>query len=439
MSPVAWPRRLVGALLALGMLAALAAAWLLRDAPLAWGPLRADALSAFFTLLTAGMALAELAGGRAQGPARLLLTTGLLTAAYLSGHLALLAALLGLAGLLWAGGRRLPLALPLALPLICVALGLASLGLQSGEWRYGEPGAGAGLNSGAFALLLLAALLGGGMLALADGRDEGPGRALDPLLGPATLYPLLRLDSLGPWNLGWLAATLLLGGALALWAGWRAAAADPERAGAWLPRYLIGMAIAGAGLGSGAGLALAAFALLALPITTLGLDASAGAARPWPLWALCAAAPLGLPFVVVWVGVAAASAGRVPALAIVLWAAALLASVPLARLAAARRGPGWPQPPRLLLAAGLSAALGLGAPLLIIVLVGPMVRQLAGGLSPMGEIALWPWAGLIATDAARQPVATLPTLAMAGLMIILAALAWIVARLLGRRGRQDVG
>jgi hypothetical protein len=57
----------------------------------------------------------------------------------------------------------------------------------------------------------------------------------------------------------------------------------------------------------------------------------------------------------------------------------------------------------------------------------------------MGEIALWPWAGLIALDAARQPVASLPTLAMAGIMVILAALAWIGVRLLARRNRQGGG
>jgi hypothetical protein len=436
-------RRFVAALLALGVLAGLGGAWLVRDAPVApgvaGGLLRADALGAFFGLVTAGLALAELGAGREAAPGRLLLAAALLAAAYLCGHLALLAPLFALAGLVRVFGRRPSEALPAALPLTCLALGLASLGLRAGEWRYGEPAAGAGLSSGAFALLLLAALLGAGPLALVDGRDEGPARRLDPILGPALLYPLLRLNSLGPWNLGWLAAALLLGGATALWAAWRAATDDPGRAGVWLPRYLIGLAVVGAGLGSGAGLALAAFALLAMPPLALGLGAVRGGPRPWPLWALCAAAPLGAPFVVAWVGVAAATAGRVHALAVALWAAALLAAVPLARLAAGGTAAWWPQDRRLLLAAGLSAALGLGAPLALWLLVRPMAAQLAGGLSPMGEIALWPWAGLLALDSGRQPTAALPTLAMAGLMIILAALAWLGARLLHRRSRQDEG
>ncbi|MBX0330042.1 hypothetical protein K2Z83_20445 [Oscillochloris sp. ZM17-4] len=437
-------RRFIGFLLSLGVAASLGMAWLVRDAPLApgalGGMLRADSLGALFALVTAGLALAELVSGREEAPSRLLAAPGLLAAAYLSGHLGVMAALFGLAGLARVNGRRPADALPAAAPLICLALGAASLGLRAGEWRYGEPGAGAGLNSGAFALLLLAALLGGGMLALVDGRDEGPARRIDPLLGPAMLYPLLRLDSLGPWNLGWLAAALLLGCAAALWAAWRAATDTPARAAAWLPRYLIGLAIVGAGLGSGAGLALAAFALLGLPLMALGLGAAAEPTRPWPLWALSAAAPFGLPFVVSWVGVAAATAGRVPALAAALWVAALLSAVPVARLASeGGAGRWWPQDARLLLAAGLSAGLGLGAPLALALLVRPVVSQLAGGLSPMGEIALWPWAGLIALDAARQPVASLPTLAMAGLMIILAALAWIGTRLISWRGRRGEG
>jgi hypothetical protein len=146
-------------------------------------------------------------------------------------------------------------------------------------------------------------------------------------------------------------------------------------------------------------------------------------------------------FVAAWVGVAAATAGRVHVLALVLWAAALLAAVPMARLAmgGSEQQPWWPQDRRLLLSAGLSMALGLSAPLTVTLIVAPMVSQLAGGLSPMGEIALWPWAGLIALDAARQPVASLPTLALAGIMVILAALAWIGARLLARRNRQGGG
>lgn len=437
-------QRLVAFILALGLAAALFAAWLLRDAPLtpalAHGLLRADALSAFFALVTTALALAEIGQGREKSPLRLLGVVGLLVAAYLSGHMAVTAALFALAGFLRIIGRHPSEALPMILPIICLSLGLASMGLRADEWRYAEPGAGAGLNSGAFVLLLLAVLLAGGFLALTDGQSAGPARQIDPIFGPALLYPLLRLDSLGPWNLGWLAATLLIGGAVALWSAWWAATCASGDAAAWLQRYLIGMALAGIGLGSGAGLALAAFALLTMPLISLGMGVAVHHARPWPLWAISAATPLSAPFVAAWVGVAAATAGHVPVLAMILWAAALLTAVPVARMATGRsKQPWWPQDWRLLVAAGLSLALGGGAPLALTLLVAPMASQLAGGLSPMGEIALWPWAGLIALDAARQPVASLPTLAMAGIMIVLAALAWVGARLLARRKRRDEG
>lgn len=66
-----------------------------------------------------------------------------------------------------------------------------------------------------------------------------------------------------------------------------------------------------------------------------------------------------------------------------------------------------------------------------------MVAQLQGGLTPFGEVTLWPWAGLLALNAARQPVATLPSLALAGLMVILAALAWLATQLRFVRRRNE--
>lgn len=436
-----YSRRLVVSLLSCAVVAALAATWFLRDTPLelagACGIVRADALSVFFALLTVCLALVELTSSQASSPVRLAIVAGLLVAAYLSGNVAIIAALFVLAGGVRVIGQPLSIVLSVIPALICLVLGLVGLGLQAGEWRYAASDAGAGLNSMAFVALLFAALLGSGVCALADGRDEAPMSRLDRMLGPALLYPLLRLDNLGPWNLSWLVATLLAGCTIALWAGWRAATDTPQRASVWLPRYLLGLALVGAGLGSGAGLVLASYALLTLPLIVFGVHMAVGQAHPWPLWMLSAAAPFGAPFVVAWSGVAAAQAGHVPALGVALWAAALLATVPLARLAAAGHGtPWWPQDHRLLLAAGLSAAFGIGSPILLNFLVSPIISQLAGGLSPMGEIALWPWAGLIARDSAHQPMAALPNLAMVSLMIILAALVWIGVRLLARQSSE---
>lgn len=146
------------------------------------------------------------------------------------------------------------------------------------------------------------------------------------LLASGCLYALARLFSLGPWNLGWLLAALLMGGLLALWAAWRAALAPAERAGPWLGLALGGMAIAGTGLGSPAGLTVTGYVLLLAPPLCLGLERPVAGTRA--LWLLSAAVPLSGPFVAGWLAIAAATAGGLPALAVALWLAALLMALP---------------------------------------------------------------------------------------------------------------
>lgn len=422
-------RRFWGALLALQLGAGLVLAALLGDAPLepgrAGGLLRADALSALAVIVAAGHGLVGLVlGGRT--PWRLVAAAGLLALAAVTGHLAAIGALLlGVAAFGVTRGEQASQEAGLSrvaatwLAPACVAGGLALVGLLSGEWRYGAPGAGQGLSSFTFLLVLTGALLAAGV----DGLARGRAPAADPLVAVGTLYCLLRLFSLGPWNLGWLFAALLAGCAVALWAAWSAAGAAPGEAAPWLGLYLAGLAVAGVGLASGAGVTLAGYALLLGPVLRLGLTDAAPAR---PLWLLSAALPLSAPFVAAWMGVAAAAAGGVTATAVAIWAAALLSALPAAKLGA-------PPPEstparRVVAAAALSAALGLGAPLVVAGLLAPVAAQLQGGLTPFGEIELWPWAGLIALDAARQPVATLPSVALAGLMLILSALCWVALR-----------
>ena len=478
-------------------LAGLLLAWLAHDAPLAPGLargwLRADALSALTMIALGALGLAELARGRRGNPHETL-AAALFALAAVAGHLGVAALLLvaGGATLAWPGarsfsGRRLPVGRERGAPpgageatgparrsalgalrpapllgLALAALGLALVGVVAGEWRHGAPAAGAGLSSPSFVLLLVGALVAGGAWELARGRPP----AATPLAAAACLYALLRLFSLGPWNLGWLFAAIVAGGALALGAAWQAAAAPPGEAAGWLGAYLAGLAIAGAGLGSGAGVTMAGYALLAWPILRLGLVGLAGAGGPRrPLWLLSGAVPLTAPFLLVWLAVAAAIAGGLTLLAAVLWAAGLLAAAAVGRIAAAPPGdepalgaarpvyaaaavaPLAAAPPPdddaaqgagarpVYAAAALSAALGLGAPLVVAGLLGPVAAQLQGGLTPFGEVELWPWAGLIALDAARQPVATLPSLALAALMLILSALCWVALRLARPRGR----
>jgi hypothetical protein len=425
------------------LLAALAA-----DAPIAPGRaqgwLRADALSALLVIMLATHGLVE-RSLRQCWHWRDLAAIGLLALTALAGHLALIAALLTL-GVAMRAGRRRPTPLLAAL---AAAGGLLLLGLVGGEWRYAAPAAGSGLNSTSFGLLLLGALLSVGGVDLARGRAPGA----DPLAAAACLYALLRLFSLGPWSLGWLFAALLVGAAVTLAAAWQGAAALPAEAAAWQGAYLGGIVLVGVGLGSDAGVVLAGYGLLLGPVLRLGLmpgqsaeckaqraEQVLSAAPAWPRWLLCAATPLTAPFVLAWMAVAAALAGELTLLAAALWAAALLAALPVGRLAGGRAAQGDcpPEPSqasRVYLAGALSAGLGLGAPLALAGLLAPIAAQLQGGLTPFGIIELWPWAGLLALSAARQPVATLPLLALAALLLILAALGWTLLRVLTTRRR----
>jgi hypothetical protein len=85
---------------------------------------------------------------------------------------------------------------------------------------------------------------------------------------------------------------------------------------------------------------------------------------------------------------------------------------------------------RPLLVAGVaSAVLGIGAPPLVRLLILPAVEQLQGGLTPFGDVNIWPWVGVAASDSAHTQVATLPSIAIALLMLILTALVYVVMRL----------
>ncbi|MFQ3661287.1 MAG: hypothetical protein SNJ69_02715 [Chloroflexaceae bacterium] len=481
------------ALLALLLVAGLILAGLAHDAPLARrdGLLRADALSALLVIVVATHGLVTLARSAAHRWSNVA-AAWLVAMAGLQGHLGTLGGLLALAGLLTgaagssehAGSPGWSRQVPRLAPLGVVA-GMALIGLTGGAWNYGAPLAGAGLNSMSFALILVAALLALDARALAgDGVPAGA-----PILASGCLYALARLFSLGPWNPGWLFAALLMGGLITLWGAWRAAVAPAERAAPWLGLSLGGMAIAGLGMGSAAGLSVAGYALLLWPALRLGLEHPVAGTRA--LWLLSAAVPLSGPFVAGWLAIAAAAAGGVPALTVALWLAALLAALPPARLACPPRQAGIAAPTgasldatpagpaplaggavpdnrstshspasagrpraepgssaaspaarptltperRARVAAAYSAGLGLGAPLVLLGLLAPLTAQLQGGLTPFGEIVAWPWAGLIAFDTTRQPVATLPSVALAGLMLVLSALCWVALRLLALRER----
>ncbi len=425
--------------------------WLVSDAPvepeLPGGYLRLDALSAWFiTLLGAATLLRRdrPAPWRRWASATALLFAILLTA--LPGIVAAFA-LAVLFEYLPIGTDRPAyrrFALPAALAAVA-ALGLAafSIGSNAAAWRYNDPAAGLGLNSLAFALILCTALQ-----SLPDELLPGDRPFLPLILQLAWFYPLLRLYSLGPWNTGWLLATLLLGSGLAISAAWRALADSGRQRGAHLAGFSLGLALAGSGLGSGAGLAAAAYALLAALLLHTALARPAAdppdelldallhrAAPPAALetqpvrgympWLLAPVLPFSTPFVASWMAMAATASGGLPALAMLLWSAGLLGG--LAFLQGSLQGD-WPPTRRLRRIAIASLTLGITAPLVLRFALQPLVEQLAGGLTPLGDIRVWPWAGMLALDSGAQPWAAFPSLALIAVLLINAALVWLAWR-----------
>jgi hypothetical protein len=273
----------------------------------------------------------------------------------------------------------------------------------------------------------------------------------------AWLYPLVRLYSMGPWNSGWSLAALLLGGGAALWAA-LAVFAQPTERRRLTQMCILAMALAGFALGSGAGIVAGCYALLAYVVlaqptrdkrretrddqSLLANESSSAAQQPQNSnaqrapetqnselsahWLLTGAIPFTAPFVAAWMLVGASVAGGVALLAGVAWLAMLLNSL-AAVLAGGSQAHSDRRP--LLIAAGASVVLGVGAPLVVLALIQPVVEQLQGGLTPYGDVNIWPWIGLASIDSARAQVTTLPSIAVAALMLVLSALVYLIVRL----------
>ena len=454
------------------VLAAAALLWRVRDTPLLLGPnISIDALSAFFILvalssLALTLALSEPA--LVQRLSRSSAASALLLPIYAISNLPVIAAGYILFALLmcaqrptmpgWsragliALARRAAALAPWPLAAISLLLGYGALAAR-GALRYTDSGAGAALDSLAFWFVLLAAAI-----PLVPWRSPvgQPHSAPAATFGGwsltlAWLYPLLRLYTLGPWNIGWSFATLLVGGALAAWCA-IAAFAEPEQHArtARLITSYAGLALAAIGLGSSAGIAAACYGLLAVLVLGAGLCIQLAATSPaaarastiapttapddrstgfMPIgWLLAGVFPFTAPFVAIWMLIGASVAGGVALLAGIAWLVALING--LAIMVWGQKA--WPAPRRAALAiATISVALGISAPLLIRSTIEPVVAQMQGGLSPYGDIVIWPWVGLAASDAAHTQVATLPSIAIAVLMLVLAALVYVVLRLRG--------
>jgi len=329
-----------------------------------------------------------------------------------------------------------------------------------GALRYDARTAGAALDDFAFWFVLLAAVIPVSVLGRSTTDPSLPLRADDrrptadhprtpsppqpfirsieqDIFRIAWLYPLVRLYSLGPWNNGWSFAALLLGGAAALWAAAAALARRPARRELTLLSYL-GLALAGMGLGTGAGVAAGCYGLLAYiilalrPMTAESALPEAAASLPHrftpsPLhWLLSGAIPFTAPFVAAWMLVGASVASGLALLSGAAWLILLLNGV-TTTLPNDTAPPDARRP--LIVAAAASVVLGVGAPLVVVALIQPVIEQLQGGLTPYGDINIWPWVGLATIDAAHTPVTTLPSIAVAALMLVLSALVYLIARL----------
>jgi hypothetical protein len=470
-----WPALLAGGL-ALGALALL---WRVHDTPLALGAFaRFDALSAFFLFaLLGGSALALAARPASFSPhwLRPAAAAGALAIAYSTtltlviGCAYLAVALLTLdwpnqavtedrpATPAYRALRALRQAITLVPSLLaasCLLLGYGALALR-GAARYDDRTAGAALGSFAFWFVLLAvSVVCAPLFHVATG---GPRTTAHGLFRFAWLYPLARLYSLGPWNSGWSFATLLLGGALALWCAC-SALMQQEAVGrnARIRSTYLALALAGLGLSNSPGVAAACYGVLTYLVLWAGqgdwdYEDRSPSPIPNPLpstpnsqlltpellpWLLSSAVPLTAPFVAAWMLMGASIAGGVTLLAGVAWLAALLHGLAVAlwngtEPATARRP--------LLVAGTTSVVLGVGAPPIARLLILPAVAQLQGGLTPFGDLNIWPWVGVAASDAAHTQVTTLPSIAIVLLMLVLAAFVYIVARLreIGQAAQPD--
>ncbi|MCS6839592.1 MAG: hypothetical protein NZ699_09320 [Roseiflexus sp.] len=444
----------------LGLIGALALLWITRRAPLTLPPLAYfDALGAFFVFAVwCGTALSSALRAPAERGWRFWLTALALTVAFVTSLTPLVVAayvLLALMHLPLARRGELLAALRSAvIPLLAaaaLAAGYGALALR-GVVRFDAPLAGAALDSLVFWFVLLAAaipLLPSGSLSgetgppptrpaikvAGDGMRSSPARASLDLFAFAWLYPLTRLYTLSPWNEGWSFATLTLGGGAMIWLtlGALTAAARSQRAEN-NRRRLIALALAGIGLSSGAGLAAGCYAVLVYLVlivsdstgsesesttaTVLGLPPSV------PSWLLSGAFPLTAPFIATWMIVGAGAAGGVTMLTAVAWLTMLVSALPVVSdLKAAESRRRW-------IGGGVSLVLGVASPLVVRLLIQPVIEQLQGGLSVYGDVNVWPWVGLAMVNSARTGITALPTVGAAGLMVVLSAMVYLLARLL---------
>jgi hypothetical protein len=377
--------------------------------PLPW---RLDGLTLCFIIsLTLSAALVPLSRrDTLRALAALLLCTALV-----GEHMLLLPlALIGVGGILWNWRWLLAGAL--------LTIGVALLWFGGGATWY-APETATAITSSSFLLILAACSIGVNSYPIA--RLPQPADPLRHALQPIWLLPLLRTIEWGPWNNGWALAVLVLGGVTALWASSQAVWTNSQTRrvehilGAWL-----GMAFACVGLLTTVGIASALWHVLAYGFA-VGLLLRADR-RVW--WA--GPLPPTTGFVAGWLAQGATAASGAFLLAGAFWLTTLFSGIAIFRLRA-ETAKTRPISRISTILVGLVIALGVLAPVPLRWLIVPAIEPLQGGLTPFGLLDIWPWVGMAALDAGHRRVAVLPSIAVVVLLIVTAALVWLLARLFG--------
>lgn len=309
--------------------------------------------------------------------------------------------------------------------LLAGGLLVAGLGIMwlNGGSTWSAPATATTVTSPAFLLILLGCSIGLNSypIGLIPQRPDSIRQALQPIW----LLPLIRTIEWGPWNSGWTLAALLLGGLTTLWASSTALWTNDrgQRSERILSTWL-GMALVCVGLLTTVGIAAALWLMLAY---ALGLGLLLRSER-WSWWA--GPVPPTASFVATWLAQGATAASGTFLLAAVFWLATLFSGIAILRLRSDSQVSSKLSLPSAI-SIGLALLLGVLAPLPLRWLMLPAIEPLQGGLTPFGLLDIWPWVGIAALDAGHRRVAVLPSIAVFVLALVVAALVWLVARVLG--------
>ena len=254
---------------------------------------------------------------------------------------------------------------------------------------------------------------------------RGAGGSCSLLLRPFWLVTLLRSLADGPWSPQWTVVVPLVGIAAALWHAGRALAVDDRRAGfCRLSAAILLLGFATTGFGTTLGVAAVLWIVMMHSILLLWYDDTEAGSKLVPMVTL---------FVAAWWTAAAAAGARTPVLSGVAWLVGMAggAATLLGPYTSGRKGAAvWRQ--RLLILLLVVAGAASGA--LTRFAAEPVTAEVGAGLSAFGLLDVRPWIGTAGLDPAHRRVAALPVAPLLPLLLVLAAIVWLLRGLWLRRG-----